>query len=123
MSRTGIVGRPGSLIHFFPPSTVKYAPNSVPAKRRPGLTWSSAMAHTEPRSGRLPAIETQLLPPSALLKRYGLKSPALWLLNEAYTVLTSWREASTSETKLISGTPGKVSIFRQVTPPSSVAWI
>ncbi len=39
-----IVGKPGIFIHLVPPSSVTYAPNSVPAKRIFGLTWSSAIA-------------------------------------------------------------------------------
>ena len=39
-SRTGIVGRPDSLIHRLPPSRVNQAANSVPAKSRSGSTWS-----------------------------------------------------------------------------------
>jgi hypothetical protein len=41
-------------------------PNSVPMNSRFGFTGSSAMAYTEPRSGRLPLIIVQVLPASVL---------------------------------------------------------
>ena len=74
-----MVGSPAfSLIHFSPPIFVKYRPNSVPANNRFLLTWSSAIAYTAPVSGRLPEMLAHVLPLSALLMRYGLKSPFWW---------------------------------------------
>jgi hypothetical protein len=62
-SRTAMVGMfPLSWIHFLPPSRVKKTPNSVPAKSRSGLTGSSTKPSTGPLSGRLEAIEVQVLP-------------------------------------------------------------
>ena len=65
----------------------------------------------------------QVLPKSVLLSTYGLKSPTLWLSNDAYSVFVSCCENSARDTYVLSGTPGKCSILRHAPPPSSEIWI
>ena len=74
---------PLSCTHFFPPSRLKKSPNSVPAKRRSRSTVSSAIVQALPRAGRSAVMDVQVRPRSPLRRRYGLKSPLLWLLKAA----------------------------------------
>ncbi len=69
-----------------PPSMVTKRPNSVPAKSRPSRSSSSTIDQTTWRSGQISGDGRQVRPRSWLLRRYGLKSPLLWLLKAAYTV-------------------------------------
>src|SRR3989339_99308 len=65
---------------------------------------------------------TQVFPLSLLLKRYGLKSSRFKLLNETKITFSLNLEVYTSLTKVFLGTPGKLSYFPQVFPPSEVIW-
>ena len=55
-----------SSTQLLPASLLKYTPNSVPQNNKSGLIGSSAMLYTEPRSGKVPDKEVQVLPLSLL---------------------------------------------------------
>jgi hypothetical protein len=83
-SRKATVGTPPfSWIQLPPASRLKKTPNSVPAKSSSGFTGSSTIVQPACPSGNSPGRGVQVRPRSALFRKYGVKSPDLWLLKTA----------------------------------------